>query len=234
MSRNQEPLVELLWGAPQKPRRGPKPALSVDQLVHAATAVADAEGLAAVSMQRVADELSSTKMALYRYVPGKAELVALMIDRALGTPPELDGVPGGWRERLREWAMRMLTGFQAHRWLVEATVGPRVLGPNEIGWMESALVAMEGTGLDGGERMDAVALVAGHIRMIAQQGTTERPERETGTIMAGVLREHGERYPAVCSAMASASATGTQDQGLEFGIERILDGLGLLIDRRAD
>ncbi|MCP3802862.1 TetR/AcrR family transcriptional regulator C-terminal domain-containing protein [Allokutzneria sp. A3M-2-11 16] len=232
MGRDQEPLVELLWGAPQKPRRGPKPALTVDQLVRAATAVADAEGLAAVSMQRVADELSFTKMSLYRYVPGKAELVALMIDRALGAPPDLTG--NDWRERLRAWAMRMLTGFQAHRWLVEATVGPRVLGPNEIGWLESALVAMEDTGLDGGERLDAVALIAGHIRMIAQQGTTEQPERDAGMIMGGVLREHGARYPAVCAAMASAAAGGAQDQGLEFGIERILDGLGLLVDRRAD
>ena len=233
MTGDQEPLVELLWGAPQKPRRGPKPALTVDQLVQAATAIADAEGLAAVSMQRVADELSFTKMSLYRYVPGKAELVALMIDRALGAPPELDAVPGGWRERLRAWAMDMLIGFQAHRWLVEATVGPRVLGPVEIGWLESALGAMEGTGLDGDERLDAVVLIAGHIRTIAQQGTTEQPERDTGMIMAGVLREHGARYPAVCAAMASAAADGTQDRAVEFGIERILDGLGLLIDRRA-
>ncbi|WP_246843406.1 TetR/AcrR family transcriptional regulator [Allokutzneria sp. NRRL B-24872] len=200
--------------------------------MRAATAVADTEGLGAVSMQRVADELTSTKMALYRYVPGKAELVALMIDRALGEPPVL--APGGWRERLREWAMRMFTGFRAHRWLVEATVGPRVLGPCEIGWLESALLALEDTGLDGGERMDAVALVAGHVRLMAQQGTTERPERDAAALMAGVLREHGERFPAVCSAMASAAEGGAQDQGLEFGIERILDGLALLIHRRTE
>src|SRR5919112_272562 len=68
-------LVELLWGLRQPPSRGPKPTLSVGRIVEAAVDVADAEGLAAVSMQRVADALDVTKMALYRYLAGKAELL---------------------------------------------------------------------------------------------------------------------------------------------------------------
>src|SRR5689334_22149881 len=76
--------ADLLWGPRERPSRGPKPGLTRDGIVRAAIGVADAEGLAAVSMQRVAAEVGFTTMALYRYVPGKNELVALMVDSAVG------------------------------------------------------------------------------------------------------------------------------------------------------
>ena len=67
---------DFFWAPRPRPTRGPKPALTLGQIADAAIAVADAEGLAAVSMQRVAADLGYTKMSLYRYLPGKAELVA--------------------------------------------------------------------------------------------------------------------------------------------------------------
>src|SRR4051794_5684360 len=67
--------IELMWGAPGSPRRGPKPKITAEMIVQAAVAVADAEGLAALSMRRVADELDVAAMSLYTYVPGKAELL---------------------------------------------------------------------------------------------------------------------------------------------------------------
>lgn len=97
---DQAGTVALLWGARPQPTRGPKPALSLERIAQAAVQVADADGLAAVSMQRVATELGVTKMALYRYVPGKAELIALMVDTAAGQPPLLDRGAGGWRAQL--------------------------------------------------------------------------------------------------------------------------------------
>ena len=106
--------VELLWGPRPQPTRGPKPALSIDRIAQAAIAVADAEGLAAVSMQRVAAELGVTKMALYRYVPGKADLIALMVDAAGDPPPVLDSEADGWRAQLGHWARRLLAVFQRH------------------------------------------------------------------------------------------------------------------------
>ena len=81
--------VEFLWGGRAQPTRGPKPALSLEQITDAAIAVADADGLAGVSMQRVAADLGYTKMSLYRYLSGKAELVALMVERVMGEPPAL-------------------------------------------------------------------------------------------------------------------------------------------------
>ncbi|MBK3547134.1 TetR/AcrR family transcriptional regulator, partial [Streptomyces sp. MBT60] len=78
--------LELLWGTGERPSRGPKPGLTLDRIVTAAVAVADAEGLAAVSMRRLSTELGTGTMSLYRYVPGKSELLDLMFDRVLGEP----------------------------------------------------------------------------------------------------------------------------------------------------
>src|ERR1700759_508304 len=77
----------LLWSAPARPRRGPKPSLSRERIVTAAIALADAEGLGSLSMPPLAATPGRGERALYRYVPGKAELVALMIDEAIGEPP---------------------------------------------------------------------------------------------------------------------------------------------------
>jgi AcrR family transcriptional regulator len=229
--------VELLWGPRPQPTRGPKPALSVERIAQAGIQVADADGLAAVSMQRVAGELGVTKMALYRYVPGKAELIALMVDTAGGPPPRLDEVSGGWRGRLGQWAGRLLAVLQHHPWLLDATVGPRIIGPNELAWLEQAVAALDGTGLDGGERIDAVVVILGHVRTIAQQSRTppgapgDHPE-QVDTVIARLLRTYGDRYPALAAAQASARP-GSHGTALEFGLERIFDGLGVLIARRS-
>src|SRR3954453_11548233 len=139
--------VEFLWGGRTQPTRGPKPALSLDGIADAAIAVADAEGLAAVSMQRVAADLGYTKMSLYRYLPGKAELVALMVERGMGDPPVLS--PDAWRESLAEWTRQLMAAFLRHPWSLAATVGARPLGPCELGWMESALTVLAGLPLTG-------------------------------------------------------------------------------------
>jgi AcrR family transcriptional regulator len=166
--------VEFLWGERAERTRGPKPKLSLDQIADAAIAIADAEGLAAVSMQRVAADLGYTKMSLYRYLPGKTELVALMVERALGEPPPLAG--HDWRAALAEWCRLLLAGFVRHPWTLEATVGVRPLGPHEVGWMESALTVLAGTPLTGGERLDAMVLLVGHARMLAEQTAARGPD----------------------------------------------------------
>jgi AcrR family transcriptional regulator len=223
--------MEFLWGVRAQPTRGPKPALSLDRITDAAIGVADAEGLAAVSMQRVAADLGFTKMSLYRYVPGKAELVATMVERAIGAAPSLD--PTDWRAGLREWSHRLLAAYVRHPWALAATVGPRPLGPHELGWLDGAVGMLAGTGLTGAERLDAVAVLAGHVRMIAQQAAaSQRPEAQLTTVIADVLRDHADRFPALAETMASATEDG-QEQAFDFGLDRILDGLAVLISRRS-
>ena len=157
--------ADFFWAPRPRPTRGPKAALTLDQIADAAIAIADAEGLAAVSMQRVAAVLGYTKMSLYRYLPGKNELVAAMIERALQTPPT---VTGPWREALTAWATALLEAYAGHPWAIEASTGRRPIGPHEITWMERALTVLP-PGLTGAERLDAVATIAGHARMIAGQ-----------------------------------------------------------------
>ncbi|MFC9355415.1 TetR/AcrR family transcriptional regulator [Rhodococcus sp. NPDC057014] len=230
--------AELLWGSPDRPKRGPKPALSLERIVATAISMADAEGLATLSMQRLAEDLGFTKMSLYRYTPGKAELTALMLDAALGPAPDLSDIDGGWRAALHEWALRMWAGLRRHPWVVDVAVGPRVMGPNELGWLETGLSALSGTGLTGGERLDSVVLITGHVRSLAQQSTaagaeTDTPEKALNAIMTGILTDNAERYPEAAAAFASASSSSGQDDALEFGLARIFDGLAALVAERA-
>ncbi|WP_245204380.1 TetR/AcrR family transcriptional regulator C-terminal domain-containing protein [Kitasatospora sp. RG8] len=224
--------ARLLWGPHPKPTRGPKPTLTLERIARAGIEIADAEGLGAVSMQRVAGLLDYTKMSLYRYVPGKAELVALMVEEAVGAPSQTPGEPD-WRSQLRDWAYQLTKAFGTHPWLLDATVGPRMTGPRELAWLERVVAALDGNGLTGPERMDAAVLLAGHVRGIAEQaraaGPAGDPEAQLLAVLGGLVREHAERFPALASAMAAPDG---RDQALEFGLERILDGLDALITRR--
>ncbi|GAA3085170.1 MULTISPECIES: TetR/AcrR family transcriptional regulator [Streptomyces] len=230
-------VVRLLWGPHPKPARGPRPTLDLDRIARAGIEIADSEGLADVSMQRVAAQLGVTKMALYRYVPGKAELVALMVDTAIGPYPAAKAPRGGWREQLEEWARQLLTVFRQHSWALDATVGPRIMGPGELSWLERAVSALDGTGLSGAERMDAAVLLVGHVRGISQQaraaGPAGNPEAQLGAILGDLMQSHGERFPALTAAFASAAQSDGQDQAWDFGLQRILDGLATFIDQRA-
>ncbi|MEV6134802.1 TetR/AcrR family transcriptional regulator [Nocardia sp. NPDC051990] len=240
--------IELLWGATQRPKRGPKPALSLEGIVAEAIALADAEGLANLSMQRLAERLGFTKMSLYRYVPGKEQLTALMVDTAIGDPPDIiathqDSDEQQWRAGLRRWAETLFERYRAHPWSIGLTIGARAIGPHEMGWMNAALTALDGTGLTGPEQLDTIVLLNGHIRSLVQQVTTA-DRQETAQQIAGqfvaMMAAAGDRFPLVSAAFAEeAAATGEPPDGegpgdaLSFGIDRILDGLGVLIaDRR--
>ncbi|MPZ96948.1 MAG: TetR family transcriptional regulator [Propionibacteriales bacterium] len=219
--------VELLWGLRVAPARGPKPALSVDRIASTAMTIADIEGLSAVSMQRVAGELDFTKMSLYRYVAGKAELVAAMIELAVDDPPDLDAVPGGWRAKIEEWARLLGNTWRLHPWLPWVTMGDRVMGPREVGWIESAVGVLAPTGLDRQEQMDAVLLLCGHIRNTQSTATAGTQPWDTEQQLE-LLRDHGDRFPAL-TAVASDRSGSSPDNGREFGLRCILDGLELRI-----
>jgi AcrR family transcriptional regulator len=222
--------AEFLWGERAPRTRGPKPAMSLDQIADAAIAVADTEGLAAVSMQRVAADLGYTKMSLYRYVPGKAELVSVMLERAIGEPPVLS--VDGWREALTQWCHQLLARYVRHPWAPEAMLGPRPLGPYELGWMDRA-VAVLPAGLTGAERLDAIGVLALHARNLGAQESSRQRETEFAAEIGTVLARHADRFPAVAAAMADVAVTGGQDRAFDFGVARILDGLDVLVSRRA-
>jgi AcrR family transcriptional regulator len=221
-------MTELLWG-PQHRSRGPKPAITLAEIAEAGIRIADTEGLDAVSMQRVADDLPVTKMALYRHVPGKTELVAVMSDLAIGPPPAHSRQR--WRQALKTWALELYAVFTEHPWLLQAMIGRRLLGPNELAWMDRGIQALADSGLDGGEQFDAILVLSSHVRNIAQQTiSTGLTEEHLNQALAEVLATEAARFPSLAAAMRTAG--GSPNQGLEFGLERILDGLELLINGR--
>jgi AcrR family transcriptional regulator len=226
----------LLWQPQAMPKRGPRPTLTLAAIAAAGIAVTDAQGLPALTMQGVAQRLGVTKMALYRYVPGKAELVALMIEVGLGAPPPAR--PGDWRAALDGWARALFERFQAHPWSIEATIGVRVMGPNELGWLDYALTAMDGTGLTGTERLDVAVTLLGHVRNLAQQvgALSARPEQAEQVLessLAVLVRGREERFPGVAAALASTAVEGAQNQGLGFGLDLILEGAARLVTERS-
>ncbi|MCE7009573.1 TetR/AcrR family transcriptional regulator [Kibdelosporangium philippinense] len=233
---DQTGVVELLWGLKEPPSRGPKPTLSVERIARVAMGIADSEGLAAVSMQRVASELEFTKMALYRYVSGKSDLLAVMIELAVGDPPDLYEVSGGWRGRLNEFTRQLAVVWHQHPWLPWATLGDRPIGPRELGWIESAVSALSDTGLTGTEQLDAVFILFGLIRNTQSMSTAgTQPwdsDKKVTPLMQELLYRYGDRFPALTAATSSVTGA-SRDNGREFGVRRYLDGLEALINQRA-
>jgi AcrR family transcriptional regulator len=235
--------IEAAWGLRGRPVKGPRPGLSLDRIVEAGVKVADAEGLAAVSMGRVAAELSSSAMALYRYVRSKDELLALMVDACAHPLPELD--PGaGWRAGLEGWAWAERAMYRRHPWILRVPIsGPPAL-PGQLAWLERGLAALGGTGLEEGEKLSIILLLTGYVRnagmLEADIGEVLRSGDQSALeLMTGygrVLRRllDRDRYPAL-HAVIDAGVFEEEDEpdyDFIFGLQRVLDGIGALISRR--
>lgn len=172
------PLAALWRTTEPSPRRGPRPGLTLDGITDAAVGLADAEGLRAVSMARVAEALGVSTMALYRYVSGKDELVGLMYDAALadvgradaGEPPrvlapEPSDAPA-WRARLLDWFDAQLALVARHPWLMQAAWAVPVPGPSQVAVLEAGLAALADTPLSLRQRVDVVG--AGSLLVLSE------------------------------------------------------------------
>ncbi|WP_084958004.1 TetR/AcrR family transcriptional regulator C-terminal domain-containing protein [Thermoactinospora rubra] len=229
--------VELLWDGGAGPSR---PGLSLERIVAAAVEVADAEGLAGLSMRKVAERLGFTTMSLYRHVPGRDQLVDLMRDAVIGEPPALPAPPveGGWRERLEAFARQGWELRRRHPWLAEARGTRRLPGPNAVASYERMLAALAGTGLSPAEVIAAVGLVGRFVDAEAL-ALVEAAREERGSGVSdeewwsarGSLFDRLDRYPTI-SALWEAGGWDRPEDSFEFGLARLLDGIELLIRRR--
>ena len=240
--------VELLWGvAPDRPRRGPRPRHDVADVVRVAVAIADRDGLAGLSMRRVAEELGLTAMSVYGYVPGKAELLDLMVDRVHGEFP-VEAVLAGtdWRARLEVVARANRALYLRHPWLLTVATGRPTLGPNVTAKYDAELRALDGLGLGDVEMDLVVSVLADYVHGAARGAveaarTTERTGEtdqewwdRAGPVLAEVLTS--ERFPLAVRVGAAAGAEhrGAYDpeRSFAFGLQRLLDGVGVLLDGR--
>ena len=242
------PGLDLLWGRREPARRGPRPELTVDAIVTAAIELADAEGLPAVSMARVAKLLGFTTMSLYRHVTGKDELLALMWNASAAGAEGLVLEGGDWRERIRNWAEVQRTMLDRHRWITEMPIAQPPLAPNSLAFVEHGLQALNGSGLADADRLRVIGLISSYTLSEARMAHDATRAARQAPEAAGpppsfeaLLRElvDERRFPALFR-IAWAREIGDEPPGLaeleefRFGLERILDGVAVLIDRSAD
>jgi AcrR family transcriptional regulator len=234
--------VAAAWGVRERPGRGPKRGLSVDRIVRAAIGIAREDGLATVSMNRVAAELDTAAMSLYRHVSSKDELMALMADAANGRPPTLPGAGDGWRAALTHWVRALLDVYRADPWQLQIPLsGPPIL-PNGVAWFDGGLRCLGGTGLAEDEKVGVILVVSGLVRnqaMLEMQLEAAMRSADSEAVMTGYGRllsqlTDPEDFPAVHAAIAAKvfDADDEDDLAFDFGLGLLLDGIAVLTGRR--
>ncbi|MGK8524893.1 TetR/AcrR family transcriptional regulator [Nocardia asteroides] len=229
-------VAQLLWAGGRRSGRGPRPALSLDRIVVSAMAIADAEGIGALSMQRVAKQLGAATMSLYRHVPGKDELIALMLDATMSQPPDLPR--GDWRAAVELWARRTRELYIRHPWVLAVSASNRCMGPNEAAWGEAAMGALIDAGLPPHGVADIVLSIGAFVGGVARLAVDPTQGRDAaghvGPILdPAMIHQYGqpERYPALLAMLDAASAArdyemrDAAENVFEFGLGKLLDGI---------
>ncbi|GAA3043028.1 TetR/AcrR family transcriptional regulator [Actinokineospora globicatena] len=240
--------LALLWRKQtQAPVRNGRRDLSVDRIVAAAIEVADTDGLGALSMRRVADKLNVGTMSLYTYVPGKAELVDLMLDTVYADTPQpapevAEDNRRCWRARLEQVARRNWDLYHRHPWMLRVGVSRPPLGPNVMAKYDYELGTVAGIGLSETEMDTVLTLVIGHAETSARRAVEADGDGEGGVSeqqwwaahspVLTTLLDH-TRYPLAASVVAAVGQAADDPQRVfEFGLARILDGVQALVDSR--
>jgi AcrR family transcriptional regulator len=235
--------------------------LSADAIVDAAIRLADAEGLEAVSMARVAAELGFTTMSLYRYVASKEELLQLMWNASALGAEHLIIEGDGWRARLRTWAVIQRDMIDLHSWITQMPMAAPPVAPNSLHFVERGLETMDGTGLPDSEKIRVIGLISSYTlseaRMAAdamraakaaaaeaaaaaQAAEPDAPAAGDGALTPpasfdALLRELVDEatYPRLYRIAWDPEQENPPSEREEFlaGIELILDGVQALIDR---
>jgi AcrR family transcriptional regulator len=233
--------LALMWGYDERSGgRGPRPRLTLEAIVEQAVAVADAEGLEAVSMRRVATDLGVGTMSLYRYLPGKEELLDLMIEHvgALDGDAELSA---DWREAMQQMGRGLWELYTSHPWLPLVDQSRPLLGPNSLRGFDLAVGALTGTGLSGQEMVGVIQTIDAIAQTAARTTNSAAwAERVTGVsnedfwkaqepVLVAAM-ETGD-YPHV-AALDEDSFDLSGEAVFEFGLERVLDGIQVLVDSR--
>ncbi|WP_374472444.1 TetR/AcrR family transcriptional regulator [Phenylobacterium sp.] len=238
--------LELLWGRHEPGRRGPKPKLSLEEVIAAAIAIADREGVEALSIRRVAEKVGLSPMALYTYAPSKAELLELMYDRAMGELEAPDPALPGWREKLEAVARQLWALGHRHPWMMRIATHRPPLGPNFMQRMETVFRAIDGVGLDELEMELVEGLLTDYVRGAVRSALEAREvEQRSGmtdeqwlAIAEPTLMEilDPEAFPVLHrvgeALMAAYDGAFDRTRGFEFGLQRVLDGIEMFIARK--
>ncbi|WP_430593538.1 TetR/AcrR family transcriptional regulator [Humidisolicoccus flavus] len=216
--------VALAWGIAELPHRGRKRELSIERIVEAAVEIADAEGLHAVSMARVANALGFTTMSLYRHVTSKEELLLLMFDKANDFPIPVTG--GTWREQLREWARVVHAGYRAHPWMADMPPAQTPTTPNRFAVTDAALRAMRELRIPDESKIAITLLLLGYVGLFGLAGRESAVDSQVRAALPLLVTQ--ERFPDLAKIVAEgvfATTPTDSDREFFFGLARLLDGI---------
>jgi AcrR family transcriptional regulator len=222
-------VLEILWHEPSAPRRSR--GLSRERIVTAAVELADADGLGALSMARLAERLGCGTMSLYRHVANKDELVMFMLSTAPGPPPAPND-PADWRGDLTDWAGGLWDVYHRHPWvLVAAAAGPPA-DPGQLAWLNAGLAALGATGLSERDKLAAVMAVLHFVRGAAALNI--EAAQVDGPDYPVLLRRFvdAERFPALAAALEAGVFDAADDDHLadfHSGLRQLLDGVAAKI-----
>ena len=226
---------DLLWALERAGKRGRRPSLSRDTLVRVAIELADTEGIAAVTMHRLAAHVDSKAMSLYRYIPSKDVLLDLMWDAAMAAPPRLGS--GRWRSKLTRWAVANFERLEQHPWLIELVGSVRSVGPRWTSWLEVGLAAMANLPLSASEKLAVLTVIDGHLRSTARLrfGVKASPQwaADFGRMLQRSVAD--DVYPTLGAMVRRGEfdVPGmSMEQMFDFGLDRILDGIEAYSERR--
>ncbi|MER7950896.1 TetR/AcrR family transcriptional regulator C-terminal domain-containing protein [Streptomyces sp. NPDC096079] len=234
-----EPGVGTLVAARSGDTR-PEP-LTRRRVVRAALELADAEGLNALTMRRLATVLDTSAMALYRHVPGKGELVRLMADEACGEVP-LGPVPAHWRPGLERAARWLREVYARHRWMAQAMASftRPVASPNAMAYTEWVLAVLRGTPMTSSQKLHTHLTLFAFVQGLALADDLEEQARlDTGLSGDEWMEQNEPRFDAAQSGRPYPLLDEvTRDGGFElsletlfeFGLQRTLDGIAAMID----
>jgi AcrR family transcriptional regulator len=231
----------LLWEERAPATRGPRPGLTPHDVVQAAIAIADEEGLAALTMSAVAARLGFTTMAVYRYFPNKEALTDAIVDAGIGLPPRPTTPSGSWRAEVARWAHAKRAMLCARPWLAELPFVAAPHGPNWLRWLEALTVPFAGTGLTPADIGQMISIVDGYTRGASDTSISLARARARGTseaewaaaVGADLGRAIGDpRFPAFAAVLTAPSdgRPRTLDESFDFGLQRVLDGIERYVD----
>lgn len=231
-----------IWIRPQRNSRGPDPTYSREQITAAAIKIADAEGLEAVSMRRIARELNAGPMSLYRYLGSKEDLLDLMVDAVQAEDPLPDKPSGDWRADLTELAERGRAMLLRHPWTTSVTTSRPSFGPNSLRVFEYSLSCVDGLGLSIDEMLSIVLNLIGYVRnfvqgMLAEAEASRRTKmtedewRATQTPYLKQIIESG-KYPLFTKVIVEAALPHLDPERVfRIGLDNLLDGIAAKLDR---
>lgn len=222
-----------IWMRPERPARGPKPAYSRTQIARAAVRIADAEGLDAATMRRVAAEIGAGAMSLYRYVPGRDDLIELMADELMGEI-DVEGMPSGdWRADLTRFADGLRAMWLRHPWIVTANGARPSFGPNQLRVIERVMGVLDPyvsadenlalTGLLNIYVEGAARGEAGWLEEVRRSGLDESQWTARNAAYLQHVAESGQ-YPVFSRLVTEARHPPlSPDQQFHNGLHRVLD-----------